>query len=255
VRKRKIGGDGTGSGMVPGSGMRPMLGIESSTATGSVAVGDQSGTLAELVLHVGAGHSSALLPAAHEALRIAGLTPRDLSAVVIGGGPGSFTGLRIAAATAKGMLQALDIPLFAYSGLFAAAAAHWSAPGPVWGVFDARRRDVFAACYTFAEVPRVLVPPIALTVDELIDRARADGRPAVFVGEGALRHRDELEEMTGGRVAPEHLSMPRASALLWLARQVSDLGEVANVTTWEPDYVRAAGVERIAAARAAAAEA
>jgi tRNA threonylcarbamoyladenosine biosynthesis protein TsaB len=121
-----------------------MLGIDTSTATGSVAVGDATGILAELVLNVGAGHSSALLPAASEALRIAGLTPRDLAAIVVGGGPGSFTGLRVAAATAKGMLQALPIPLYSYSGLFAAAAAHWASRGPVWGVFDARRRDVFA---------------------------------------------------------------------------------------------------------------
>ncbi|CAN5661174.1 tRNA (adenosine(37)-N6)-threonylcarbamoyltransferase complex dimerization subunit type 1 TsaB [soil metagenome] len=232
-----------------------MLGIETSTATGSVAVGDASGPLAELVLKVGAGHSSALLPAAREALRIAGLTSRDLTGVVVGGGPGSFTGLRIAAATAKGMLQALHIPLYAYSGLFAAAAAHWSAPGPIWGVFDARRRDVFAACYSFDRGPRVITEPLALTVDELIDRARAHGIPAIFTGEGALRHRDELEAGTGGRVAPQHLSIPKASALLWLARQAPALGEVANATSWEPDYVRAAGVERIAAARAAAGEA
>jgi tRNA A37 threonylcarbamoyladenosine modification protein TsaB len=99
------------------------------------------------------------------------------------------------------------------------------------------------------------VEPLALTVDELIDRVRAQGGSAIFAGEGALRHRDELEASTGGRVAPEHLSIPRASALLWLAREAPELGEVANATAWEPEYVRAAGVERIAAARAAADEA
>ncbi len=248
----KSGGDsGTAESGVGEVFRGPALAIETSTAIGSVAVGDETGTLAELVLNVGAGHSSALLPAMEEALRIAGLRPADLSAVVVGGGPGSFTGLRIAAATVKGMLQALRLPLFAYSGLHATAAAHWSSPGPVWGVFDARRRDVFAGAYTFASGTSVLAEPAAMTVDELIAFARTGDVPPLFAGEGALRHQEEIERETGGRVAPAHLSMPRASALLWLARIAPALGHVPDVTAWEPDYVRAAGVERITAARAA----
>jgi tRNA threonylcarbamoyladenosine biosynthesis protein TsaB len=230
----------------------PVLALDSSTAIGSVAVGDERGTLAEIVLNVGAGHSAALLPAVDEAMRIARLTPAELAGVVVGGGPGSFTGLRIAAATAKGMLQALRVPLLSYSGLMAAAAAHWAAPGPVWGVFDARRRDVFAARYSFRDGLRVLDAPAAMTLDELMERARTGGDPApVFAGDGALRHAAELERETGGRVAPDHLSIPRASALLWLARTAPELGMVTDPSTWEPDYLRAAGVERIAAARAA----
>jgi tRNA threonylcarbamoyladenosine biosynthesis protein TsaB len=230
----------------------PVLALESSTGTGSVAIGDVGGVIAELVLNVGPGHSSALLPAAEQAMRTAGLAPADLAAIVVGGGPGSFTGLRIAAATAKGMLRALDVPLFSYSGLHAVAAAHWSAPGSVWGVFDARGRDVFTARYSFRDGPRVLDAPAAMTVDALIERARDDAAgPPVLAGDGALRHAAELEAGTGGRVAPAHLAVPRASALLWLAAVAPGLGRVDDPTHWEPDYVRAAGVERIAAARAA----
>jgi tRNA threonylcarbamoyladenosine biosynthesis protein TsaB len=248
---KPVADPGVSESVVGESPRGPALAIESSNAIGSVAVGDERGTLAELVLNVGAGHSSALLPAMEEALRIAGLKPADLTAVVVGGGPGSFTGLRIAAATVKGMLQALRLPLYSYSGLHATAAAHWASPGPVWGVFDARRRDVFAAAYSFTDGTAVLAEPAAMTVDELIERARAGDVPPLFAGEGALRHQEELERETGGRVAPAHLSMPRASALLWLARVAPALGHVPDATAWEPDYVRAAGVERIAAARAA----
>jgi tRNA threonylcarbamoyladenosine biosynthesis protein TsaB len=230
----------------------PILALESSTSTGSVAVGDATGVVAEFVRDVAGGHSSALLPAAEQVLASAGLRPRDLAAVVVGGGPGSFTGLRIAAATAKGMLQALRIPLYSYSGLLATAVAAWSAPGEVCALFDARRRDVFAACYRFGgkTAVEVTMAPDAMSIEAVIERFR-ETEPPLFVGEGALLHREELGAALGARVGPQHLTLPRASALVWLASTVPAMGEVADPAEWEPAYLRASGAERIAARAAA----
>lgn len=234
----------------------PILALESSTSTGSVAVGDASGVFAEVVRDVAAGHSSALLPAAQQVLEAAGLHPRDVAAVVVGEGPGSFTGLRIAGATAKGMLQALKVPLFGYSGLMATAAAGWSASATVCALFDARRRDVFGACYRFGGPAgvEVVMEPTALSIDAVVERFRGAETPPLFVGEGALLHRQELERELSARVGPAHLAVPRASALIWLAVTVPDLGRVEDAGSWEPEYLRAAGAERIAAARAAGME-
>src|SRR5207253_4694294 len=99
-----------------------VLGIETSTPIGSVAVGVGATTLAEVTLGERSRHSEVLIPAIDYALRTAGASKSDLSEVVVGGGPGSFTGLRISAATAKALARSLDIPLFAYSGLCALAA-------------------------------------------------------------------------------------------------------------------------------------
>lgn len=228
----------------------PLLALDSSTATGSVAVGTAHELLAETVLSVGPGHSSALLPAADQALRAAGLRPVDLAGIVVAGGPGSFTGLRIAAATAKGLLQALEVPLYAYSGLTAAAMGGWGA-GVVCALFDARRRDVFAACYRVGPGLEEILPPEHLSIDLLLERLRSDP-PALLVGDGALRHRAELERELGVPVAPPHLGLPRASALLTLAFSYPGLGLVDDPRGWEPDYLRAAGAERIAAEAAAA---
>jgi tRNA threonylcarbamoyladenosine biosynthesis protein TsaB len=251
---------------------RYVLSMDSSTAHGSVAVGSGEGVLAEAGFHVRGGHSAALLPAVDFVMRGAGLEPGDLAALVVGGGPGSFTGLRIAGATAKGMAHALGIPLFSYSGLLAAAAQAWSAPGPVCALFDARGRDVFAACYRFGAGVEVVLAPVAISLDHLLERLGAGdpgfpedagdpgdpgdpatavpgGTPSVFVGDGALRHRDELEAR-GWRVAPSHFSAPRAVALLWLHATVPEMGRVPDAAAWEPDYLRASGAERIAAARA-----
>ena len=236
--------------------MGPILALDSSTQIGSAAVGDDSGIFAEIVLRVAGGHSAALLPAIDQVLRTAGLRPGDLGAVAVGGGPGSFTGLRIAAATAKGIIQALDVPLFAYSGLLATAVCGWGGRGTVCALFDARRRDVYAACYRFAASAgadgagdsslEVVMEPTALGLDDLLDRLGSEP-PTLFIGEGALLHRDELERRLPTRVVPAHLGIPRASALVWLATRFPDLGRVGDNTAWEPEYVRASGAERIAA--------
>ncbi|CAN5629347.1 tRNA (adenosine(37)-N6)-threonylcarbamoyltransferase complex dimerization subunit type 1 TsaB [soil metagenome] len=226
----------------------PVLALDTSTATGSVAVGAGDKLLAEVVLRVGAGHSSTLLPAIDYAMRSAGLAAADLQAVVVGAGPGSFTGVRVAAATAKGIVHALGAPLFAFSGLLAIAAASGFAGRDVCAVLDARRRDVFAACYAFDDRGvREVFPPEAFALDALLDRFRGVV-PPVFAGEGAMLHREEIKQALGASVVPEFAGVPRASALLWLLQTVPHQGLVADPATWEPEYLRASGAERIAAA-------
>jgi tRNA threonylcarbamoyladenosine biosynthesis protein TsaB len=174
-------------------------------------------------------------------VRAAGLTPAALRAVVAGGGPGSFTGLRIAAATAKGMVRALEIPLFAYSGLLAAAAARRDGGRPVCAMFDARNREVYAGCWRFtADGPEELMSLRAGGLDEIV-AGLGDPRP-LFTGEGAWLHAAELGEDVAAQHGPS-----LAAGLLWLARVAPELGFVPRPALWEPEYVRASGAERIAA--------
>jgi tRNA threonylcarbamoyladenosine biosynthesis protein TsaB len=231
----------------------PLLALDASTGTGSVALGDGERLLAEVVLGVPGQHSTALMPAVDAALRWAGLAPASLTGVVVAGGPGSFTGLRIAAASAKGIVHALGLPLWSYSGLLAAAAGALAARGSttVCSLFDARGRDVYAATYRFDDdggqrSVHVLTGPEALPLDDLLARFDAQDPPA-FAGDGALRHQAEIRDRLGAHILPPHLALPRASSLLWLARAAPALGRVEEPATWEPEYVRASGAERIAA--------
>ena len=273
-----------------------MLALDTATAAGSVAVGAGDRLLAEAQFNVGSGHSAALLPAIDWTLRIAGISVADLGGVVVGGGPGSFTGVRIAAATAKGIVHARRIPLWAYGSLLATAATAGGGEGdrPVCALFDARRRDVYAACYRMGKreegrgereegmgdrgqgtgdrgqgVIRSPVQPVsatgdrqgrssvvevvmgvtAVSLDELIERF-GEAEPPLFAGDGAMLHRREIERRLGATVVPVHRSGPRAAALLWLQRIAPELGQVDDPAAWEPEYVRASGAERIAAARA-----
>jgi tRNA threonylcarbamoyladenosine biosynthesis protein TsaB len=233
---------------VRGAGPGAVLAIDSSTRDAFVAVEVDGALAAEEAVTARANASSALLPAVDRALRAAGLVPGGLTAVVVGGGPGSFTGLRIAAATAKGIVHPLHVPLFAYSGLLAAAAAHRDAEGAVCALFDARNREVFAGCWRFADGVEEVLGITAAPVDEVVERLR--GTPVRFVGEGAALHAELLAAAFGARAVAEEERSP-AAGLLWLARAGPDSGLVADPAAWEPDYVRAAGVERIAAARGA----
>lgn len=246
--------------------MRPYLALDTSTALGSVAVGRGDRLLAEVVVGVTVRHSEALLPAIDYALRAAGIEPSGLGGVVVGGGPGSFTGVRVAGATAKGLVRVLGVPLFAYSGLQALAAGAGAASSrPVCALFDARRDEVYAACYRFAagdggaaggrDAARgagesaggpaagieTILAPVVLPVDAVLTELR--GVDPIYAGDGALRYRAAIEG-AGGEVAPAFQAVPRGGALLWLAEIAPEAGRVDDPAAWEPEYLRAAGAER-----------
>jgi tRNA threonylcarbamoyladenosine biosynthesis protein TsaB len=219
----------------------PLLGLDTSTVTASVAVDRDGELLAELLVGARLRGRDAVMPAVDAVLRAAGVTPRQLAGVVVAGGPGSFTGVRLAAATAKGLVGALRVPLYAYPGLLAVAAGMGAAERAVCALFDARRGEVYAACYRLPSPGWIdtLLEPCALPLADVLARV-GTARP-VFAGEGALRYRETIRA-AGGELAPPHLAPPRAAALLWLARTVPERGLVQNAASWEPDYLRAPGV-------------
>jgi tRNA threonylcarbamoyladenosine biosynthesis protein TsaB len=230
-----------------GRGAGPILALDTSTVTASVAVGRGGELLAEALAGSRLRGADAILPAIDAVLRSAGVAPRDLEAVVVSGGPGSFTGVRLAAATAKGLVRSLGVPLYAYPGLMALAAGVGAGDAPVCGLFDARRGEVYGACYRFPGWSSVetLLAPAVLPLASLLAMLRS-WSPA-YAGEGASRHRAQIEA-AGCVVAPLHLTPVRASALLWLAEAVPAAGLVSDPGTWEPEYVRAPGVVPRAAA-------
>ncbi len=219
-----------------------LLALDTSTPTGSVAVGRSERLLAEVVMGVAVRHAEALMPAIDFALGRAGLAPDALAGIVVAGGPGSFTGVRIAGAAAKGLARALGVPLYAYSGLLVLAAGAAAADRPVCALFDARREEVYAACYCFDGGVSALLEPAPRPLGAVLETL--SGERPLFVGDGALRHRARIEA-AGGRVAPAHLAVPRASTLLWLV-DVDPSGRVDDVAAWEPAYLRPSGAERAA---------
>jgi tRNA threonylcarbamoyladenosine biosynthesis protein TsaB len=221
---------------------RVRLAIEASTSFGGVAVGDATALHAEVVLGVQARHSAALLPAVEFALQQAGVRPRELGAIVLGEGPGSFTGVRVAAATALGFARALEIPLLTAGSLAALALASVPHGPAVCALFDARREQVYAACYRFTErAVETLAPPRACGVADAIALARRFD--AVCVGEGAHAFGGVIRS-AGVRIAGSPHDGPRPAALLRLAGLAGGWASAPARAGWEPLYLRPSAAQR-----------
>ena len=222
------------------NGDRPeiWLAVETATSTGSVAVW-KNGLALELSLRIQGAHSERVMPAIDRALEATEVQPEDVSTFVVGSGPGSFTGVRIAASIAKGWAMAQGTQLFAYSSLLAVAAGCGPC-GPICAMFDARRGQVYAACYDLTpDQPHELLAPGAWRIDDLLtELARLHLRPA-FAGEGALVYGDAIDAaFESATLLPPHMAVPRAGSLLWLRSIAPDSGRVVEPQSWEPVYVR-----------------
>jgi tRNA threonylcarbamoyl adenosine modification protein YeaZ len=218
-----------------------VLAFDTSGPIGSVVVAAGPEVLAREVLTQMGAHASALLPAIDHVLEAAGVDRGQLRGVIVGEGPGSFTGVRVAAATAKGLGHALGIPVWAVSSLAAAALA--SAPGPVrYVLFDARGERVYGACYgvggaSFEE----MIPPHAGELRDVLDGDVPAG--AVFLGDGAVRHRGVIKG-AGFPVVEAVGAQTLADGLVtYVARACP--APVSDLAAWEPEYVRASSAERL----------
>ncbi len=217
------------------------LALDTSTPVGSVAVGSDGTVLAESLLRVRATHSEAVLPEIDRLLTGCGLAASDLQGVVVGGGPGSFTGVRIAASLAKGMCHARGLELFSFSSL-AAVAAGAGCEKPVCAMFDARRGQVYAAGYRVGEGIEELFAPRAGPLDQVLTDLGEPGEWC-FGGDGAGAGEEAIRS-AGGEILDPDTWVPSARSLLWLADVHPDGGRVADPGQWEPDYVRLPAAQR-----------
>lgn len=213
--------------------------IETATSFGTVAVARDERILAEVGVGVQSRHAETVLPSLETALGLAGVDRAAVEEVVVGAGPGSFTGVRVAGATAKGLVAALDASLVAWSSLLALAAAVAS-DRPVCALLDARRGEVYAGCWRVGDELETVLEPTVGTVEAVLAETRSAA--PVYAGDGALRYREALA--AHGAVAAGVPAYPRASALLWLAARYPQRGRVADAAGWEPSYVRASSAER-----------
>lgn len=217
------------------------LALDTSTRLGAVALGEDARILAESLLSVRATHSETVLPEVRRLLRRAGREIGEVEEIVVGSGPGSFTGVRIAASLAKGLCAATGARLLAYSSL-AAVAAGTGLPSRVCVLFDARRDELYVAGWETTSPLSTRFGPAVMRVEEALE---ACGDPAAwaFAGGGALSRRDALEGRGGRVLSPLHEG-PRAGALLALAVEQPGAGAVEDPAAWEPGYLRASGAER-----------
>lgn len=219
----------------------PWLAIDTATAVASVAVGTPPAADSVTVIAGARSQAAQIIELADRTLGAVGLRAADLAGVIVADGPGSFTGLRIGWAAAKGLAQERGLPIVAMPALLAAATGAAAVLGavPVAASFDALRGQVFAAVYVVhAGRVETVVAPVTCTPDELV--ARCPLRARVAVGDGALRYPDAMERWTG--TAPLSLmSLQPAAVSLLALHPRADAGRIlADAAVAEPEYGRPA---------------
>lgn len=227
-----------------------MLAADTSTAIGSVALLDDGEVRAELAARVSAKHGETLLPNIARVLEEAGVTIADVELLAVGLGPGSFTGLRIALATMKGLALARSVPLVGVGSLLVLARGVDLEGRVVVSLLDAHKQEVFCAAYGLDaanEVIEFLSPAHALPASAsalLLAALDGETRPLALVGDalGALRDPIATALERAGHVLlppPDGAEFPRAAALAVEAERRFHKRGGDDLRALEPLYVRA----------------
>ncbi len=228
-----------------------LLAADTSTAENTVAVCERAAAggfalpLAEVTAHSPRRHSERLLAMTEYVLGEAGVAMDALDALAVSIGPGSFTGLRIGAATWKGLAFALNLPLVPVPTLDALARRFMLCGGVVCTLLDARMKEVYGAGYRHVDGMRQkLVDDCVCSPEQFVKTLAPllnEDEPLYFVGEGAAIYRDALLEAFPK--ATVHPAMPRASAVAAEAFDWLDAGLPADAGQVSPVYLRASQAE------------
>lgn len=215
--------------------MALLLSLESSTTTCSAALHEHGKLIVDreiLTPQVAASH---LVPLVDELFQASGIHKKNLSGVAVSGGPGSYTGLRISTSAAKGICYALDIPLIALNTLhiLAVSLQGKDAEGLLCPMIDARRMEVYTCLLT--RDGEELEPVQPMVIDEKSFLVHLNKGPVVFFGNGAAKCRDVIRHANAAFVDGLY---PRAADMGMAAFRKFEKGELADVRTFEPSYLK-----------------
>jgi tRNA threonylcarbamoyladenosine biosynthesis protein TsaB len=211
------------------------LGIETAADHGAVGLCLAEKFLGESSFSARLGQAERLVPAIESLLKLNGLDRRELQLIAVATGPGSFTGLRIGMATAKGLSQALQIPLVGVASTEAFAWRAGARPIPVCVLLADRRDLVYSALFEHGEK---IAPERSHTIESLAQELRAQGRAIFCIGTGAETHRALLEQNSFVEVAPALLNLPSAMGIARLGYQRYITNRQDELWTLEPLYVQ-----------------
>jgi tRNA threonylcarbamoyladenosine biosynthesis protein TsaB len=220
-----------------------VLGIETATSLGSIALVTESEVIAEYTLNIRRTHSERLMGMIARLLSDTDVALTDLDGIAVSIGPGSFTGLRIGLSTAKGLCFANTLPLTAVPTLEAMASRMCFARYPVCPLLDARKQEVYAAIYDVSDgAVREALAPGTISIEDLLKQIP---RPAIFSGDGSTIFRDPIREKLGDDAffVPSDAAHPDAAAVARLGLSAFRKGEHAEFFGLEPIYLRRSEAE------------
>jgi len=228
----------------------PYIALDTATAALSVAIGEPGKLLGEANTLLTRNHSVNMMPLLEGLMNNLEIAPEQIKGVIVGRGPGSYTGVRISVTAAKAFAYALNIPLVGVSTLDGMARHGEMTDALVVPMIDARRKQAYTAFYERANGEFVKITDDALlTLDVLITKInsrmtvrRLNKQPAqvLLIGDAAHNHRQELLERLGekARIAPVGQDFPRAANLLEAGIRLIEAGETHDPDTFAPEYLQ-----------------
>ncbi len=235
-----------------------ILGIDTSGLVGAVAIADGDLLLSQFSIQYKTTHSEILMPMLDDVCKKIHLDLKSIDAIAVAKGPGSFTGLRIGSATAKGLALALDKPIIPIPTVDGIAYNLYGVEKIICPMMDARRNQVYTGLYTFvAGTPegkslerefemQVIHEQFATSIEDIAARINEIGKPVVLLGDGVPVYRDQLDQLlkVPYSIAPMHQNRQNAAALVALAMQYAAEGRMVSADEFAPDYLRLSQAER-----------
>lgn len=223
-----------------------LLALETSAKAASVALLCDGVLMAEYYQNSGQTHSRTVMKMAQDLLENCGLTAEQIDAVAYANGPGSFTGIRIGAAAAKGFCWGGELPCAPVSTLESMAWQLGPRDGVICCCMDARRAQVYNALFRYAgEAPERLCPDRAISLEELAKELERFGEPILLVGDGAQLCFDTLHtRLPALRLSPEHLRQQRAGGVALAGWKCWQDGALVSARGPAPQYLRLSQAER-----------
>ncbi len=224
-----------------------ILGLDSSGLVAGVAIVEDTELRGEYTINYKKTHSQTLLPMLDEVAKMIELDLDTIDAIAVSGGPGSFTGLRIGSATAKGLGLALQKPLIHVPTVDALAYNLVGHRDMVCPLMDARRNQAYTGLYLFnGNEMQVICEQCAVGIEEMIEKVNEQNRPVVFLGDGVPVFASFIEEhcKVPYTFAPAHMNKQRAGAVAVLGMKLFQSGDFEAAAEHKPDYLRLSQAER-----------
>ncbi len=223
-----------------------ILAFETSAKACSVALHDGQKLLAESYQNAGLTHSQTLMLMAQDLLKICGRSSADVTHIGVAAGPGSFTGVRIGVAAAKGFAWGQDKPCYGVSTLEAMARNLGGSEGTVCAVMDARRNQVYNALFTLQDGHLIRhSEDRAIALSDLANELQAVPKPVFLVGDGSILCYHMLRDTVSGLILPpEHRMHQRATGVALATLEAIATGQPHDGASLTPNYLRLSQAER-----------
>lgn len=224
-----------------------ILALDSSGLVASVAVTEDDNLLGEYTINYKKTHSQTLLPMLDEVAKMIELDLKTVDVIAVSAGPGSFTGLRIGSATAKGLALALDKKIVSVPTVDALAYNIWNCTDVICPLMDARRQQTYTGLYTFEDGRmQTLLPQCVVQIEEIINKVNDMGKQVVFLGDGVPVFADFIAQhcKVPYQYAPAHCNKQRAASVAALGAILYGEGKAEPAAEHKPDYLRLSQAER-----------